>query len=318
MNILYKLTKSNLKELESKKFILEKDIQKLVEKNTQELFGLDLIKSEFIVGEFRLDSLCFDNESNSFVIIEYKRDQTYSVIDQGYSYLATMLNNKSDFILEYNENSDHQLKREDVNWKESRIIFISPSFTIFQKNSVNFNDIPFELWEIKKFEDDIVAFNKIISTSKEAIQKLESKKSSIINTVSKEVEVYNYENHFADRGPEIQQLYDVLIEKISSFEDFSVRGFSGGFQIRKRDKIVTIWINLRKDHLFIDVVKKGFFGNKKNIDEYNWKIDDPKNLFEINKTKNKELYQYRMYNTDNLDYLVMVLKQIHETKISTW
>ena len=28
--------------------------------------------SEFKIGEFRIDTLCFDKENNSFIIIEYK------------------------------------------------------------------------------------------------------------------------------------------------------------------------------------------------------------------------------------------------------
>ena len=47
-----------------------------------------------------------DSLNDSFVIVEYKKGSSYSVIDQGYSYLSTMLNNKSDFVLELIENSD--------------------------------------------------------------------------------------------------------------------------------------------------------------------------------------------------------------------
>ena len=105
MNQIYKLKNKKLKEIESTIFNLEKDIQTIVENNTEELFDIKLIKSEFSVGGYRIDSLCFDEESNSFVIVEYKKDKSYSVIDQGYSYLSTMLNNKSDFVLELIENS---------------------------------------------------------------------------------------------------------------------------------------------------------------------------------------------------------------------
>jgi len=97
------------------------------------------------VGEFRLDSLCYDNETNSFVVIEYKRGSSYSVIDQGYSYMSVMLNNKSDFILEYIEETGRSLKKSEVDFSQSRIIFISQSFNSYQKNSVNFKDVPFEL-----------------------------------------------------------------------------------------------------------------------------------------------------------------------------
>jgi hypothetical protein len=73
----------------------------------------------------------FDDESKAFVIIEYKKDRNFSVVDQGMSYLNLMLNNKADFILEYNESfhSSPNLKREGVDWSQSRIIFISPEFT---------------------------------------------------------------------------------------------------------------------------------------------------------------------------------------------
>jgi hypothetical protein len=140
----------------------------LVEENVTELFGLQFVSSEFSVSDFRLDSLCFDEENNSFVVIEYKRGSNYSVIDQGYSYLSVMLNNKADFILEYNERMSAQLKRSDINWSGSRVIFISPAFNQYQKNSVNFKDVPFELWEIKRFQGNLLTFEQHKPSSKES------------------------------------------------------------------------------------------------------------------------------------------------------
>ena len=96
---LYNYKNNKLESVQVESFKLEKDIQFLVEKNLKTLFNLELISSEFTVGEFRLDSLSFDNETNSFVVIEYKKGSSYSIIDQGYSYMSIMLNNKSDFIL---------------------------------------------------------------------------------------------------------------------------------------------------------------------------------------------------------------------------
>ena len=72
---------------------------------------LNFVKTEFAINNFRIDTLAFDDELNSFVIIEYKKDRSFSVIDQGYAYLALMLNNKADFILEYNENKNKTLKK---------------------------------------------------------------------------------------------------------------------------------------------------------------------------------------------------------------
>ncbi len=96
---LYKLGKNKkLTDLSKIKFDLEQEIQTVIEENTVELFNLEFVKSEFAIQNYRVDTLCFDQEMNAFVIIEYKKEHSYSVVDQGYSYLSAMLNNKAEFI----------------------------------------------------------------------------------------------------------------------------------------------------------------------------------------------------------------------------
>jgi len=159
---LYELNGEKLSQVHSIPFKLEHDIQIVVEKNVDQIFGLELVKSEFSIGGFRFDSLCFDPESNSFVIIEYKKGSSYSVIDQGYTYLSILINNKSDFILEYNETKEKHLRRDEIDWSQSRIIFISPKFSDYQKNSINFKNIPFELWEIKQYDGGFICPDPLI------------------------------------------------------------------------------------------------------------------------------------------------------------
>jgi hypothetical protein len=48
-------------------------MQKLTENNLDSIFGLEFIATEFQLHNLRIDTLAFDNETNSFVIIEYKR-----------------------------------------------------------------------------------------------------------------------------------------------------------------------------------------------------------------------------------------------------
>jgi len=129
---LYQTQAQSLVELIEDPFRLEREIQSLFESNLYSFTGLEFIKSEFTIKNNRIDTLAFDPESQAFVIIEYKRERNYSVIDQGVSYLNLMLDYKADFIVEYNESQSKQLKRQDVDWSQSRIIFVSPSFTDFQ------------------------------------------------------------------------------------------------------------------------------------------------------------------------------------------
>jgi len=140
-----------------------KDIQHTTESSLKEVFGFEFVKSELVLGSLRIDTLAFDAENKSFVIIEYKIDQSFSVIDQGYAYLALLMNNKAEFILEFNECKNQSLKRDDVDWSQSKVIFVSPQFTKYQKQAINFRDLPIELWEVSKFENGTLLFNQLKS-----------------------------------------------------------------------------------------------------------------------------------------------------------
>ena len=62
MNI-YKLTKGELIEVDRDTFPLEKDIQSLVERNLENLFGLEFVSTEFKIGDYRIDTLAFDRDT---------------------------------------------------------------------------------------------------------------------------------------------------------------------------------------------------------------------------------------------------------------
>jgi hypothetical protein len=45
------------------------------------------------------------------------------------------------------------LKKDNVDWSQSRVIFISPQFTTYQRKAIEFKDLPIELWEVKKYSN---------------------------------------------------------------------------------------------------------------------------------------------------------------------
>ena len=307
---LYNLKNKKLTQIDSKPFNLEKDIQKVVEENTQELFNVQYVTSEFSLGDFRIDTLCFDEENNSFVIIEYKRGKSYSVIDQGYSYLSLMLNNKSDFILEYNENKKNNLKRGDVDWGSSKVIFISPSFNTYQKNSVNFKDVPFELWEIKKYKNNLISLNQHLPSSKESIQNLEGSKDSVIKDVGKEVKVYTEDDIFRIKnvGEGVLELYEELKEKVSDWEDIRFVPKRNYIGVWKKNK-GRFFLNPRKNYIRITIVRKVSYSGEVESVKNKFSLDDPKKLFHEWNNKYKELYEYDLKDNKKMDYLVLMLKQ---------
>lgn len=295
---LYKLDKTKLEEVRNIPFKLEKDIQVLVEENLAMLFGLEFVKSEFQLNGLRIDTLGFDPQTNSFVIIEYKRGKNYSVIDQGYSYLALLLNNKADFILEYLERTDKALKKNDVDWSQSRVLFISPQFTTYQKQSIEFKDLPFELWEIKRYSNQTILLNQHKSSSQESIQSVVAKDEAT-QQVNREIVVYKEEDHYERGSPEVQEVAKALRDRILELEGVEVNPVKQyiGFKLQKR-LIADFEVQRTKLRLRINL-KKG-------------ELDDPKGLFrDVSSIGHWGIGDYEAIVTpeSDLDYLMSCIKQ---------
>jgi len=294
---LYKIEKK-LEYIKEKPFKLEKEIQVITEQNLKMIFNLDFVKSEFSLNKFRIDTLAFDKEANAFVIIEYKRDKNFSVIDQGYAYLSLMLNNKADFILEFNENLEKNLKRNDVDWSQTKVLFVSPNFTNYQREAINFKDLPIELWEVKRFENDTISFEQIQKSGAQESIKTISKTDETIDNVAKEIKIYSEEEHLENVSDEIIELYDKIKNAVLNFGDIEVKpkkkyiAFVSGkniIDIHPQKNALKIWINLT-------------FGE----------LEDPKNIFrdvsKIGHWGNGD-YELQINSDEELEYILSLIKQ---------
>jgi predicted transport protein len=276
---LFYTSNSNNYLLKNIDFDSEKEIQEFTEKNLAELFDLEIIATEFTIKQYRFDTLAFDKSTNSFVIIEYKNTKNYSVIDQGFSYLATMLENKAEFILKYQQVKQTTLTKKDINWEGSKLFFIAPAYAGYQKNAINFKDIAIELWIVQKFIDQnnnkIISYNPIKPTTTEASIKTISPNSSTINKVTAETKLYNEEDHLNKTSDEIKQLYATIKEQILALGDIDLkinkqtiafRGNANIVDIIVYNKQLKIYLNLKSNQLqdpnnsFIDVGTKGHWG----------------------------------------------------------
>ena len=291
--------KGQLSQLKQQKFKLEKDIQRLFEENLTLLSGYIFIRSEFSIKNSRIDTLAFDPETQAFVIIEYKRQQNSSVVDQGISYLNLMLEYKADFIVEYNEKQKSPLKRNDVDWSQSKVIFVSPAFNDFQIQATNFKDLPIELWEVNRFDNDIITLN-IINKSKSApnIKAVSIEKNEEFSTL-KEIKVYQESDHLSDKSDFIQELYEDFKQGILNLDpdiEINTRKLYIAFKkdrniadIRIQQKTLKIWINLPYGEL-----------------------DDPKNLAKnVSNTGHwgNGDYEITIESTQYLEYIMSLIKQ---------
>ena len=250
------------KELKQKDFKNEKELQKFFENNLEKILGYRFIDTEFTVGDFRIDSLAFDEETKSFKIIEYKNVKNHSLVDQGYTYLKLMLERKADFVLQYNIKTKSSLTIQDIDWSQSRIIFVSPIYTAYQLNATDFKNIPVDLVKVTRYEEDIVEIDFIKKTSNVKVQDI--KMESEQNDVNKEVIVYTEEDHLAKASEEIKIIYEDLKNRILELDDIDVVSKKLYIAFKGTRNIVDIELYKNKIKMYINM-KKGTLEDPLNI-----------------------------------------------------
>jgi predicted transport protein len=256
---LYQYNHSSLTQLKEVPFKLERDIQQLFESNLHSIMGLKLVKSEFTIKNKRIDTLAFDPEAGSFIIIEYKRDKNHSVVDQGLSYLNLMLEYKADFIVEYNESLKQNLKRDDIDWSQTKVAFVSTSFTENQKQATNFKDLAIELWEIKMYENGAVLIDSIKKSVAAPSIKQIATQSETLKHVAKEIKVYTEEDHISNKSDEVKELYESFKNALLNLSDnievvpkktyIAFKTKTNIVDVELQSNSIKFWINLKKGQL---------------------------------------------------------------------
>jgi len=301
---IFKVEKGKLVPISEKKIKLEKDIQKLTEENLETVFGYKFIASELRVDNFRFDTLAWNPETKSFIIIEYKKDRNFSIVDQGFSYLSLLVNKKADFLLEYFERTKEHLRRDDVDWSQSRIIFISPSFTQHQVNSVNFQNMAFDLYEIKLFKNNTISYSRLKpAESSESIDLI--MKDPKFESVTKEIKNYSIGALFKENWNDSKEIFDVLSERILAL-DPNIKSFPtkyyAGFKI-DNSNIVDLYP--RKSFIEIHLLRV----RPKDL-------NDPESRSTYQKSSmehyNKYVSLFRVEDLDDVDYAMLLIRQVYK------
>lgn len=303
---LYNINNSKLEPIRKVEFKYERDLQKLTEENLDELFGLKFVASEFQLDNLRIDTLAFNEATKSFVIIEYKKGKNYSVIDQGYSYLSLLLNNKAEFVLKYNQKFHKNYGKEDIDFSQTVVMFIAPSYTTYQLKSIEFNDLAFELWKVTKFSNDTILYDQInISENKASIKEVSSAQPNNEKAkVNREIKKYTVEDVFS-RKPQLQDFYNEIKEKIDNeFDDVVIKATKLYLVFKVNNKIflsmepmakyLKFWIN-------IDVGK---------LNDPEEKTRDVSNLGHHGVGN----YDINIRPEDDLYYFMSLVKQAYEDK----
>ena len=277
--MLFQKVQNALKEINPIDFKLEKDIQRLLDNNLGTVFGLQFLETEFPLKDMRFDTVAYDEENGSFVIIEYKKVRSTSLVDQGYAYLHTVLDRKAELVLLYNKVKNDRKQVSDFSWDMTRIYFVSPYFSKFQLAATGFAKMPFKLFEIRQYEGGLIEIIEQENSTKTEFEL--SKQDKVIESVNKEVKVWTFDDYCnkTNPGDEVLELYYRLIDNVSDIASFAIdykkvyiafkAKHTNIFDCAFTKKKLKIWLNLRWNELgeipselhVIDVSNIGHHGN---------------------------------------------------------
>lgn len=297
---VYAIKNNRLEEVHESPFKLEREIQALFEANLNEVMGLTLVRSEFTIKNKRIDTLAYDDLSKAFIIIEYKRDKNVSVVDQGFTYLGLMLENKADFVLEHQGQLNSALKTADVDWSQTRVAFVSPSFTDNQVQATNFKDIAIELWEVKRYTNGTVTIHPIKKSKSATSIKPLTQQNTELKAIADEIKVYSEDDHRATASEEIFELYEKYRDAILNLADgIEVKPQKHYIAFKKDGNVACLEMQKKKIKIYIGA-KVGALDDPKGI---------AKDVSAIGHYGTGD-YEVQVVNDNDLEYIMSLIKQV--------
>ena len=189
-------------ELESSSAPLEKGLQTQFETNLDTLLGVRFLASEYATTHGgRMDTLGID-ENGYPVIIEYKRDRSENVINQGLFYLDWLMDHRGDFEILVRDRYGKQAA-EAIEWSAPRLICIAADFTKYDEHAVKQMGRNIELVRYRKFGDDLLLLELLTAVS------ATSSTTTTVATVNgfKPRKDKTVSEYMQDMGPELAELF---------------------------------------------------------------------------------------------------------------
>ena len=294
---IFKIQNKNLTEIKSKTFSTERELQELVDENLEKIFGLKFIKREFGGQGLSIDTIAYDPETKSPVLIEYKKDTYQSVVDQGMAYLHWLLTHKGDYLVALQE----KIGKQEVDWSQVRVIFIAKSFNPHQVWASGFKNAPFELYRYDLCGD--IFLLEPVETPKSDVSITSVLKTKEAKKIANQVKTYSVEDHLKKANAPIKALFEKLRDKILSLDG------------RIQEKPVSWYIGYRIIyHNFCNV---SVYKERLRIYTRQPKIEDPKKLFKKVPSKwgwgKTTIWYTDISNDENLDYILGIIKQAYQS-----
>lgn len=153
-----------LSELQSSQAPLERALQTKFENNLETLLGVRFLASEYVTShKGRMDTLGID-ENGYPVIIEYKRDRSENVINQGLFYLDWLMDHRGDFEILVRDRYGKDAAQQ-IEWSAPRLICIAADFNKYDAHAVKQMGRNITLIRYKRFGDDLLLLEQLTEVS---------------------------------------------------------------------------------------------------------------------------------------------------------
>lgn len=185
-------------------FSNEKELQKLIELNLEEIFNCRFVASEHSTGPIhggRIDSLALSEENNP-VIIEYKVVESSQLINQSLYYLSWINDHRGDFEIAVQK--AYPDENINIDWSDIRVICIAPEYKKYDLHAVQMMGSNIELWQYRYFESGSLFFEEVFKKSVgfgTRVDQLSNGKNPIMveagkkAALTKATEVYSVDDH---------------------------------------------------------------------------------------------------------------------------
>jgi predicted transport protein len=218
---LFKISANKLLPLERSSFKLEREIQRLLEANLGDVFGIRFLVSEFSTGDKhpgRIDSLGLD-ENGTPVIIEYKLSSNQAVINQALYYLDWLVDHRGDFEMLVQKTLGSGVS---VDWTAPRVLCVAEDFSHYDTYAVKTIGANIELWKYRVFAGEYLAVELVGGGDAGRGGKKTSgpAKGGVAKGKGVGVAVaYSAEEHLAKAKGQLRAVADELFEYLSGLGD---------------------------------------------------------------------------------------------------
>lgn len=223
---IFEIVNGQAKKVRLSEFKLEKDLQRLVEKNLETIFNCQFIASEFSTGNIhsgRIDTLAISEDLNP-VIIEYKKVASSELINQSLYYLHWIKDHKGDFQIIANKALG---KEVEVDWSDIRVICLAPEYKKYDIHAVQVMGANIELWQYKIYENSILNIEEIYrrtSSVATANEDLKGKNPVMVEAgrkaaITRKTAIHTIEQHSDSLDPTMNELFEEIRSYIIGIDD---------------------------------------------------------------------------------------------------